>query len=69
MLKVKFFCNLELDHTAPMCELIETDTVYFHNKEKAVEFLLECTKPITKLAEIGCNSKVIKKIGKKQIAL
>jgi hypothetical protein len=67
--KVKFNCNIDLDHKAPLSELIEVDTVTFFKKSKAAAFILECTSPITKLCEIDPTFVAVREKGKKQVAL
>ena len=66
---VKFRCNIDYDHKAPLVELIEVDTISFLNKKRAMLFLMECTSPITKAKEIDSTYVITKRKGKKQIAL
>ena len=69
MFKVKFRCDMDYDHKAPLSQLVEVDTITFPQKQRAIEFLMECTSPITKLADLECAMVATKKIGKKEIAL
>mgnify|MGYP003648248224 CR=1 FL=1 len=52
MIRVKYECDLLGDHTAPIINLCETDTVIFNDRLKALIFIQECTSPITKEYEI-----------------
>ena len=49
---VQFNCDVRLNHQSSISEHITTDSKSFDNAEEAVDFLNECTNPITKIDEI-----------------
>ena len=65
--KIRFNCNSENDHKASITQLIETNSVTFTDKDKALEFLFECTAPITTLSElVGNKDKSLHNITKRK---
>jgi hypothetical protein len=49
---IKFECDLMGDHTAPIGNLCEVDSVSFNDQLTALKFIQECTVPVTRESEI-----------------